>query len=281
MYILLVIATAIITLATLIQGIKAAIDTWDYLIQKHQYQSGKRFPKNMLLITATLIIVSLVFAYTTVTSSANTFTLPSTSVRTPTITSFTATPSISIATFTPTQTDTPVPTASPTPNDPNLLYAANFGDTSSWTNVGFQFNSSDNSISCDNDKNYSGSPKSYVPSTPDYKVVVTAQFISGDNNLQISGRINPNDGQHISLGYSEPYIRGNNQFSLDNVDIDSNAPFTLSATFKGPNVTILLHQGGINATVKYSTSESLNIGGASIIAINTALKIYSFKIFKA
>src|SRR5947207_13691122 len=99
MYILLIIATAIIALATLFQGYKAVIDIWDYFKQR------KGFPKSALLITVILVIVSMVFGYATVTSSANTFSPPSTSVTTPTPNAHT-TPPLTI-------TDSPPPTVSP------------------------------------------------------------------------------------------------------------------------------------------------------------------------
>lgn len=189
----------------------------------------------------------------------------------PTDTAVNSTPTVG---QTGTATSSPTAAVSPTAQatqSATLPYKANFVTNSAqWSSGGFQVNASANTISCGSDNPYSATP-GFVPATPDYTVVVKMQFLSDNGGVTIQGR-----SGKVIVSYDGNYIQVDSAYNGGN-KINRTLPFTITVTFKGPNVIVAIDQAGFHYTYQ-STTTNTSAGEASISTQNTAITVSDFEI---
>lgn len=167
------------------------------------------------------------------------------------------------------------------------LYRADFQkEAAEWGANNFTVDST--GLSCQEGKTLCSAEANFLPSSPDYKVVIKMQVFASTTanpfgNVCVRGRVNSQypEGIGIEIGayYHNiiQYCSGHGVDQLGNLGVGIN-PFTETITYKGTNVDILISQAGYNATFEMNGGTNTGQGKVDIVS-TTSIKIFSFEIY--
>lgn len=224
-----------------------------------------------------LIVLLLSGAYMLGRNSNTTGNQSSTTPASPTPIVATSQPS-GTATLSSSPTSAATSTTSTVDTGTKPLYKADFNGKD-WTMVGFKVNP-DNSLVCNGAAQCSAVTNFIAPQ--DYTIKMTVQYLGNPGTFRVHSRINDQDPEGATFGYDGLYLRDpSGSTSIGNADINQNASFTVNATYKGGNVTIVVGQAGTNS-VATSTTANFGSGTTSItVDQNVSLKVSNFEIYTA